>query len=301
MLRILATALFALLLCLAGIGSSNAQQAISIASCGSPPSALSVGFAHPLYMDTTGVLCTSNSGGGGGGLSVTDQAAWTQASSAFTPVGGVFNDAATLSSGQEGTYRLTTKRAQIMDVDTTGNALYTAVTSPIPAGTNLIGKVGIDQTTPGTTNGVQVNAALPAGTNLIGKFTPNDGTSSQIFGPCQTVAATFTPINISASGSAKIITGTSAKKTYICHIDIVTNAANNVVLTEGTGSNCGTGTAGMAGGTTAASGYNFSANGGISLGDGSRAINATATNADDVCLNPSASTQLSGVVVWVQQ
>jgi hypothetical protein len=37
-----------------------------------------------------------------------------------------------------------------------------------PAGSNLIGKVGIDQTTPGTTNGVQVNAALPAGTNKIG-------------------------------------------------------------------------------------------------------------------------------------
>ena len=38
----------------------------------------------------------------------------------------------------------------------------------LQAGSNLIGKVGIDQTTPGTTNGVQVNAALPAGTNLIG-------------------------------------------------------------------------------------------------------------------------------------
>jgi hypothetical protein len=36
------------------------------------------------------------------------------------------------------------------------------------AGTEIIGKVGIDQTTPGTTNGVQVNAALPAGTNRIG-------------------------------------------------------------------------------------------------------------------------------------
>jgi len=36
------------------------------------------------------------------------------------------------------------------------------------AGTALIGKVGIDQTTPGTTNGIQINAALPAGTNNIG-------------------------------------------------------------------------------------------------------------------------------------
>jgi hypothetical protein len=38
----------------------------------------------------------------------------------------------------------------------------------IPAGTSIIGKFGIDQTTPGTTNGVQVNAALPAGNNNIG-------------------------------------------------------------------------------------------------------------------------------------
>jgi hypothetical protein len=38
----------------------------------------------------------------------------------------------------------------------------------VAAGNAIIGKVGIDQTTPGTTNGVQVNAALPAGTNVIG-------------------------------------------------------------------------------------------------------------------------------------
>lgn len=47
----------------------------------------------------------------------------------------------------------------------------------LSAGTNLIGKVGIDQTTPGTTNGVQVNAALPAGTNTIGSVKLTDGTS----------------------------------------------------------------------------------------------------------------------------
>ena len=43
--------------------------------------------------------------------------------------------------------------------------------APLPAGTNIMGKMGIDQTTPGTTNGVQVNAALPAGTNSIGAVT----------------------------------------------------------------------------------------------------------------------------------
>ncbi len=45
------------------------------------------------------------------------------------------------------------------------------VTLPsLAAGSAIIGKVGIDQTTPGTTNGVQVNAALPAGSNIIGNF-----------------------------------------------------------------------------------------------------------------------------------
>lgn len=45
----------------------------------------------------------------------------------------------------------------------------TSTMGALVAGTAIIGKVGIDQTTPGTTNGVQVNAALPAGTNVIGK------------------------------------------------------------------------------------------------------------------------------------
>lgn len=47
----------------------------------------------------------------------------------------------------------------------------------LSAGSNLVGKVGIDQTTPGTTNGVQVNAALPIGTNSIGQVTANAGTN----------------------------------------------------------------------------------------------------------------------------
>lgn len=46
--------------------------------------------------------------------------------------------------------------------------IYASLVAALPAGTNLIGKVGIDQTTPGTTNGVQVNAPLPAGQYLIG-------------------------------------------------------------------------------------------------------------------------------------
>jgi hypothetical protein len=81
-------------------------------------------------------------------------------------------------------------------ISSTSGALNVDVTQPLPAGTNvighvindagsaIIGKVGIDQTTPGTTNGVQVNAALPAGTNVIGHVIvdsnvgPTDATAS---------------------------------------------------------------------------------------------------------------------------
>lgn len=68
------------------------------------------------------------------------------------------------------------QKTQIVDgsgnvIASTSNALNVNLT----AGSAVVGKVSIDQTTPGTTNGVQVNAALPAGTNAIGKLAANDG------------------------------------------------------------------------------------------------------------------------------
>jgi hypothetical protein len=50
----------------------------------------------------------------------------------------------------------------------------------LTAGSALIGKVGIDQTTPGTTNGVQVNAALPAGSNVIGHVIADTGSTTAV-------------------------------------------------------------------------------------------------------------------------
>ncbi len=70
-------------------------------------------------------------------------------------------------------------------------------TPTIAAGTAIIGKVGIDQTTPGATNGVQVNAALPAGANTIGAV---NIAASQTVAVTQATAAnlnaTVTPIAI---------------------------------------------------------------------------------------------------------
>jgi len=58
---------------------------------------------------------------------------------------------------------------EIIDNIVSGTEAQVDIVAEIPAGTQLIGKVGIDQTTPGTTNRVDVGAAIPSGTNLMGK------------------------------------------------------------------------------------------------------------------------------------
>lgn len=112
-------------------------------------------------------------------------------------------------------------------------SIDTKLTSPLvtnatlQAGSAIVGKVGIDQTTPGTTNGVQVNAALPTGTNSIGQVTANAGTnlntsalftssnatagsakfqsvdgSGNVVGPVQTIAGTnYMPVFTASSGT----------------------------------------------------------------------------------------------------
>lgn len=91
---------------------------------------------------------------------------------------------------------------------TAGGNLKTALLEAVPAGTNLIGKVGIDQTTPGTTNAVQLAAALPAGTNTVGSVTiATRTTGGASYAACP--AATDTAVKASAGTLLGVwITGT---------------------------------------------------------------------------------------------
>ena len=57
----------------------------------------------------------------------------------------------------------------------------------------------------------------------------------------------------------------------------------------------------MAGGTTAATGWNFATNGGMTLGNGDGAVlSADSANADNVCLLLSGTGQTSGGGHYVQ-
>jgi hypothetical protein len=127
----------------------------------------------------------------------------------------------------------------------------------------------------------------------------NDGSNSELLDPCQTAAKSSKAINQTAT--AVVVSGTSSKKTYVCSMFIVSATAQNLNWVEGTGTTCGTSTAGVTGGTTAATGPNLAANEGWTLGNGAAFVAASATNADDLCLQQSGTGQVSGVITYAQQ
>lgn len=119
--------------------------------------------------------------------------------------------------------------------------------------------------------------------------------------PCSSAAKTVLPINITAN--TQLVAGVAAKKVYICGLNLVVGAATNVALVESatSGNACATAPTGMAGGATAATGWNFAANGGLSHGVGLATVFQTATAGDAVCLLVSAANQVSGTITYVQQ
>ena len=153
------------------------------------------------------------------------------------------------------------------------------------------------QQTGGTVTANQGTAGAAAWPVAITKI----GSASIAGDPCQIQTPTFTPISITSATTLTIATGASAKQTYVCSLSLMTGLANNVALVEGTGTNCSTVSAGMAGGTTAANGFNFAANGGENFGSGVASIAATVNLADNVCLVTSSAGPLAGVMKWVQQ
>jgi hypothetical protein len=128
-----------------------------------------------------------------------------------------------------------------------------------------------------------------------------DGTNTLVVDPCK--AQTKFYASISQTANTQVVTGTASKKIYICSIHVVVAVVTNVALVEGTGAVCATGTSGVSGfgGATAATGWNFAANGGIALGNGDAAVGAEGTNADNLCLFNSGSGQVSGGISYVVQ
>ncbi len=118
--------------------------------------------------------------------------------------------------------------------------------------------------------------------------------------PCNSIAATYTPISVTSATTTRIVAPTSAKRTYVCYMFLLSAIANNIGIVEGTGGTCGSGTAGVVGGTAAANGINLAANGGAVFQAGGNAAIATAGTNVDLCLITSAAGPVAGHIKWVQ-
>lgn len=163
--------------------------------------------------------------------------------------------------------------------------INTGVGAPIPTGTNPIGTVIINQTTPGTTNGV----------------TQTDGTNTALVDPCQSGAKTYTSINV-VTATNTIITGVAAKKKYICGMFLYPAGTDNIAIFQATtGTACATSLVGVIGGTTTGTGIIATAQAGFVLPTTGYAHAATTVNQTDLCIVTSAAVQLSGVVVTVDR
>lgn len=193
------------------------------------------------------------------------------------------------------------------------------------AATNVLTVQGIASMTPLLSNpGTAANwgvgataAAVPAnavylgfnsGGNLVGPATATplpvragDGTRQAVLDPCEANAQSYANGVITSATTTRIITPSASNKTYICSMLLTASAADNVGIVEGTGGTCVTGTAGVVGGTTAANGPNFTANGGLMMQAGGKtAVAQTAGTNVDFCLITSTAGPLTYSVKYVQ-
>ena len=131
-----------------------------------------------------------------------------------------------------------------------------------------------------------------------------DGTHTVVIDPC--VGQTKSFVSINQTTTTQLLAASGASISYwICSINVVSATAQNVAVIDSAtaGNACATSPAGSSGfgGSTAATGWNFAANGGIAYGNGAASIGQTSTTNRALCLAQSGSGQLSGGISYVSQ
>jgi hypothetical protein len=130
-----------------------------------------------------------------------------------------------------------------------------------------------------------------------------DGTNVTPFyvDPCEREARTQYRVDIVTATTVEIAAAVASEFYYICSVNLLTAGANNVAIIEDdSATNCPSPSAGVStGGTTAAEGYNFAANGGIVVGNGQKWVMKTTTANRSFCIITSGAFQLSGTITFV--
>jgi len=206
------------------------------------------------------------------GGSFADSTAFTFGTTPVSNTAFVVDDTATntVAENSAGAARMSTNRIQYVDLSQTAARIADDAGNQIPS-------VTADPAT--TARGINVRVVADD--------------------PCTTKLATPKPISVTADTELVALSGST--HVYICSINLIVAAATNVAITSGTGTICATSEAGVFGGATAATGWNFAANGGLAFGNGKGMVGRTVDAGDALCINVSAANQVSGSLTYVQQ
>ena len=184
------------------------------------------------------------------------------------------------------------------------NTASVKAASTLPAATDKSLVVGIN---PGSaTAGSPTGAILTVQGVASGKELPVNqtqiGGTAIVADPCQ--ANTKLTAAFSQTSSGTVITGTSAKKNYICSLAVIASAAMQLSLVEYSGTCTGGTPYATLGSTTAANGLPLAANGGLTLGNGGATVISGGGNTNtayNVCLLQNGAGTAAGTVTYVQQ
>jgi hypothetical protein len=124
-------------------------------------------------------------------------------------------------------------------------------------------------------------------------------TWTRFLDPCSGVAKTYHIVNMSTATTVEIANAVASQYFYICSVNLVAAAAQTIAIGEDDTDGCGSITAGLHGGATAATGWSFAANGGIALGNGEGTVMKTATAARYLCVITGQAQQISGTIAYV--
>lgn len=173
--------------------------------------------------------------------------------------------------------------------------------------TDTSGELQVDVLTMPTTTVTATNLDVQIGGSdslTIGTFPDNEpinqaqrGGTAVVAGACERESVLY--VQISQTTGTQLITGTASERIYICSLQLMTATAQNIALVDGTGSVCATSPTGLLGGSTAATGWNFAANGGIVLPTTRDSWAKTSSDSDNVCLLQSGSGQISGSLTYI--
>jgi hypothetical protein len=170
-----------------------------------------------------------------------------------------------------------------------GTATYTEATTTGP----LVGAVRTD--TPAALANT-TNEIAPLASSALGGLYVASASD-----PCSRLAKTVIVINIASATTTELTPSLAGASNnyYVCSLTLVAAATQAFALTDDDSDNCGSVTSGMAGGTTAATGFNFAANGGMTFGNGMGTIFKTNGTNRVICGVTSTTGQLSGTMTVV--